>query len=116
MQNHNLTEHIILCLKQLKIHYIVLLPQELVIIELLMLNEHFRSHEDIITYSNQTWYGGNLEIGTDYKRLNPQPEDGESTVQWINVIGNIQQVDGSGAYISNEVNAVVQKVIDLAQN
>lgn len=82
---------------------------------LIMLNEHFRSHEDIISYSNRTWYSGNLEIGTDYTRLNPTPGD-NSTVEWIDVVGNIQQVDGSGAFISNEVNTVIQKVIELTQN
>ena len=81
--------------------------------KVIMLNEHFRSHVDIISYSNKTWYGGNLEIGTDYSKLNPTP-DSTATVEWIDVIGNIQQIDGSGAYISSELNAVVQKVVELA--
>lgn len=83
---------------------------------IIMLNEHFRSHERIIAYSNRTWYGGNLEIGTDYNRLNPVPVEGDSIVEWINVVGNIQQVDGSGAFINSEVNAVVQKVNELILN
>ncbi len=83
---------------------------------IIMLNEHFRSHKDIISFSNTTWYGGNLLIGTDYKRLKPQPSDDQSVIEWIDVEGTIQQVDGSGAYIANEMNAVVQKVIDLTRN
>lgn len=78
-----------------------------------MLNEHFRSHEDIIAYSNKTWYGDKLYIGTDYNKLNPPPNDFSNSVEWIDVIGNIQQVDGSGAFIQNELNAVIQKVIEL---
>ena len=84
--------------------------------KLIMLNEHFRSHEDIIKYSNDTWYSGRLYIGTDYKRLNPAPDDFSHTVEWFDVQGNIQQVDGSGAFIQNEVNTVVQKVIELTKN
>lgn len=84
--------------------------------KLIMLNEHFRSHEDIIKYSNDTWYSGNLYIGTDYKKLNPAPNDFSHSVEWIDVQGSIQQVDGSGAFINSEVNSVVQKVIELIKD
>ena len=60
--------------------------------------------------------GGNLSIGTDYERLKPQPSDNQPIVEWINVAGKIEQVDGSGAFIANEMNTVVQKVIEIAKN
>lgn len=84
--------------------------------KIIMLNEHFRSHKDIISYSNSTWYSGNLSIGTDYQKLNPQLNNEESVIEWIDVAGDIQQVDGSGAFINNEMNAVVEKVIDVINN
>jgi very-short-patch-repair endonuclease len=84
--------------------------------KIIMLNEHFRSHKDIISYSNSTWYSGNLSIGTDYDKLNPQLTPDQSVIEWVNVEGSIQQVDGSGAFINNEMNAVVEKVIEIVTN
>jgi superfamily I DNA and/or RNA helicase/very-short-patch-repair endonuclease len=81
--------------------------------KIIMLKEHFRSHKDIIAYSNKTWYGESLEIGTDYNLLKPIPNENTPAVEWIDVIGNIQQLVGSGAFIVNEVNAVVEKVFAL---
>ncbi len=81
--------------------------------QIIMLNEHFRSHKQIIEFSNKTWYSGRLEIGTDYSRLKPSPRADDKVIEWIDVVGNIQQVDGSGAYIINEINAVVEKVKEL---
>lgn len=84
--------------------------------KIIMLNEHFRSHKDIISYSNQTWYNGNLTIGTDYQKLKPNLPQDQNAIEWINVEGNIQQVESSGAYIVNEMNAVVDKVIEIVSN
>jgi very-short-patch-repair endonuclease len=116
MQNHNLIDTKYSVFEATKNSLYWLAASRIGNNKIIMLNEHFRSHKDIITYSNKTWYSGNLEIGTDYNRLKPLPKDGESAVEWIDVVGNIQQIDGSGAYIENEVNAVVQKVIELTQD
>lgn len=115
MQNHNLTNPQYSVFEATTNSLYRLAASRIGDNRIIMLNEHFRSHENIIAYSNSTWYGGNLEIGTDYNRLKPSPQDGQSTVKWIDVVGNIQQVDASGAFIHNEVNAVVQKVIELVQ-
>ncbi|TAL66858.1 MAG: DUF559 domain-containing protein, partial [Bacteroidetes bacterium] len=113
MQNHNLLNPDYLIFEATKNSLYRLAASMLGDGKIITLNEHFRSHEDIIAYSNKTWYGGNLYIGTDYKKLNPPPDEFSNSVEWIDVTGNIQQVDGSGAFIQNELNAVVQKVIEL---
>lgn len=84
--------------------------------KIIMLNEHFRSHKDIIDYSNKTWYKGELGIGTEYSRLNPIPNEQDPAIEWIDVYGVIQQVGGAGAYIVQEVNATVQTVINLVRD
>ncbi|MFA6468289.1 MAG: AAA domain-containing protein [Bacteroidota bacterium] len=81
--------------------------------ELVMLDEHFRSHSDIISFSNDFWYHGRLTIGTDYNRLNPPPVDAQPSIEWINVDGVIVQEGGSGAMNLKEVDAVVSKVKEI---
>lgn len=77
------------------------------------LNEHFRSHADIITFSKQFWYSDNLLISTDYRNLYPQTLQNESAVMWIDITGNISQIANTGAYIENEINCVADKVTEL---
>ncbi|MCL5942626.1 MAG: hypothetical protein M1325_03770, partial [Actinobacteria bacterium] len=38
------------------------------------LTEHFRSHEAIVRFSNERWYGGRLQVYTDYAKLAPVPD------------------------------------------
>ncbi len=42
--------------------------------------EHFRSHEDIVRFSNSQWYGGRLRVCTDYEHLMSVP--GGLGVEW----------------------------------
>lgn len=81
--------------------------------ELVMLDEHFRSHSDIISFSNEFWYHGRLTIGTDYNRLNPVPIDTKPAIEWIDVAGSIVQEGGSGAMNIKEIDAVVSKVKEI---
>lgn len=81
--------------------------------KVIRLNEHFRSHADIITFSRQFWYENDLLISTDYRNLSPQIGIDESAVEWLDVVGNINQIENSGAYITEEIDMVVNKVIDL---
>ena len=37
--------------------------------DIVYLRDHHRSHADIIEFSNQHFYGGNLRVATDYTRL-----------------------------------------------
>ena len=48
------------------------------------LRDHHRSHESIIRFSNEFFYGGRLRVATDYKRL--KRPDGPA-VRWVNVKG-----------------------------
>jgi very-short-patch-repair endonuclease len=80
---------------------------------LIMLKEHFRSHEDIINFSNKKWYNGNLTVETDYRKLYPLLNGMGRNVNWIETNGAITQEEGSGAYIDNEINEVVQTVSSI---
>jgi very-short-patch-repair endonuclease len=79
----------------------------------IMLNEHFRSHSDIIGFSNKVWYNGSLSVATNYAGLNPKLQDGCRAVEWIDIPGKIEQVDGAGAYNTNEIDKVVSIVMGL---
>lgn len=81
--------------------------------ELVMLDEHFRSHSDIISFSNEFWYHRRLTIGTDYNRLNPTPNESKSALEWVDVKGEIVQEGGSGAMNLKEIDAVVLKVKEI---
>lgn len=72
-----------------------------------MLKEHFRSHSDIISFSNSKWYGDSLKILTDYNNLIPTGVNGDPKVKWIDVQGDVSQQNGSGAYISNEAEEII---------
>jgi superfamily I DNA and/or RNA helicase len=84
----------------------------------ILLNEHFRSHADIISFSKDypSWYNGNLLISTDYRNLNPRISKDERAVIWIDVTGEIKQINGSGAYITNEIQKVTEKAIELVRD
>jgi len=84
----------------------------------ILLNEHFRSHADIISFSKDYphWYNGNLIISTDYRKLNPETKTDEYAVKWVNVIGEIEQINSSGAFITNEINEVTRIAVELLSN
>jgi len=58
-------------------------------IEPTLLNEHFRSHPDIIGFSNEYFYENKLQISTDENRLNPDNVQFPKGVKWINVQGKL---------------------------
>lgn len=82
--------------------------------ESIKLREHFRSHYDIIQFSNKTWYDNTLIISTDYNMLNPCPIENKSyhAIEWIDVQGEIIQKNNSSALIMAEA----EKVIDILDN
>lgn len=80
---------------------------------IVMLKEHFRSHEDIINFSNKKWYGGNLTVETDYRNLYPVLNKWKSHVSWVDVNGTILQEAGSGAFIESECNTVEDTVTSI---
>ena len=76
-----------------------------------LLNEHYRSHFSIIEFSNQEWYGGNLEINTNYDNLFFPPE-GRNFLEWINVKGNTIRPNNRSAL--NKIEG--EKVLALLRN
>jgi len=76
------------------------------------LREHFRSHSDIISFSNRQWYGGSLRICTDYRRLRRLEGKGPGVV-WTDVDGRVQAPRGGSAMNPEEANAICTAVEDL---
>lgn len=78
------------------------------------LREHFRSHADIIGFSNsrKQWYDGRLDICTDYRQLHAP--DGQLGVRWFNVVSEVRKPhQRSGAIAEREAQAVAMMVHDL---
>ena len=71
-----------------------------------MLRDHFRSHKDIITFSSERFYDGNLRVATHYQNLK---SPSGPAVRWIDCPGRTQHKDGS--FVNNEeVQGVVRFV------
>lgn len=83
---------------------------------IIMLKDHYRSHQHIIEFSNKEWYHGKLEVSTDYRKFKLECSSGnEKHVEWIDVKGRILQSNGS--YFNNEeVNATVSKALEVYNN
>jgi very-short-patch-repair endonuclease len=71
------------------------------------LQDHHRSHADIINFSNSFFYGGRLRVATDYRRLR-QP-DGPA-IRWVNVTGSAIRPPTGGAINQTEAVAVVEEL------
>ncbi len=86
--------------------------------QIIWLKEHFRSHADIINFSKNyhKWYKGKLVVSTDYRNLHPQTNKDEFAIQWLDVKGDIKQTNNAGAYISEEINLVVQNTLEIIRN
>jgi very-short-patch-repair endonuclease len=80
--------------------------------EVVQLREHFRSHADIVSFSNRTWYQNTLRICTDYRRLR-RPPDGKLGIRWSQVAGRVQRPASGGALCVEEAEAVVGELVDL---
>lgn len=74
------------------------------------LRDHYRSHADIISFSNQFFYEGRLRIATRYDSLK-RPRSEDVGVRWINVDGRAEKApSGSGSQNKQEVEAVVAEL------
>ncbi len=78
----------------------------------IQLRDHYRSHTDIVGFSNHRWYQDSLRVWTDYSRL-VAPPDGRYGVRWTHVAGRAQRPTGGSVIIQEEAETVVQQVIDL---
>ena len=81
----------------------------------IMLQDHYRSHPDIVGFSNRKWYQGNLQIWTDYSRLKTPP-GGRFGIRWSEVSGTARRPRGGSVFIPEEAEAVVDQVVDLLMN
>jgi very-short-patch-repair endonuclease len=80
--------------------------------KVITLREHFRSHADIVEFSNHTWYRHTLRVCTDYRRLK-RPPSGEPGVRWTHTAGVVHRPTGGGAICPDEAKAVVDELEDL---
>ncbi len=81
----------------------------------ILLRDHYRSHSQIVNFSNQEWYGGTLRVSTDYGRLKAPP-DGKCGIRWTDVSGTATRPPGGSVFIQSEVEKVVELLTDLLMN
>jgi len=80
--------------------------------DVVTLREHYRSHADIIEFSNGAFYGGQLRIATDHDRL-CRPSDDAPAVRWVDVRGQTVRPASGGAINEMEARAAVEQVVHL---
>lgn len=74
------------------------------------LRDHYRSHADIIGFSNEFFYDGKLRIATRYNSLK-RPSNEDAGIRWINVEGKAEKpASGSGSQNKKEAEAVVAEL------
>ena len=83
-----------------------LFPQDVI-----LLKDHYRSHEQIIGFSNQNWYKNQLEVCTDYRKL-AAINDRQRAIDWIDVNGYVGRASKS-YYNSNEIDETIKIVENL---
>jgi very-short-patch-repair endonuclease len=77
--------------------------------DVVTLLDHYRSHFDIIEFSNEAFYGGRLRIATDHDRLR-RPRLDEPAVRWVDVQGHTVRPARGGAMNEAEARGVVREV------
>lgn len=77
--------------------------------DIVSLRDHHRSHEDIIKFSNETFYEGRLRVATNYNRLKLTSRD-KPVVRWIDVKGQAARPGTGGAVNEKEAEAVVEEI------
>jgi hypothetical protein len=75
-----------------------------------LLNEHYRCHSDIISFSNEHYYGHNLTISTDERRLLQHPSI-TTRILWHHVRG--KTVHTKSPYNEEEAERVVEEILRI---
>lgn len=77
--------------------------------DIVKLRDHHRSHANIINFSNEHFYGGDLRIATRYDRLKfPRTSrPGSPGVRWMDVKGLTNRPQAGGAVNRTEAEAVI---------
>ena len=78
----------------------------------IQLQDHYRSHSAISSFSNRHWYQDSLRVWTDYRRLK-SPPDGRYGIRWTNITGPATRPRSGSAFISSEANEVVRQLVRL---
>ena len=78
----------------------------------IQLQDHYRSHVDITSFSNRQWYQDSLRVWTDYRRLK-RPPDGHYGIRWTDVSGSATRPRGGSVYILSEAEEVANQVVHL---
>ena len=79
------------------------------------LQDHYRSHSQIVDFSKHQWYQRNLQVWTDYGRLK-MPPDGRFGIRWTETVGSARRPRGGSVFVQGEVEAVAKEAIDLLTN
>lgn len=83
--------------------------------DIVNLKDHHRSHADIIEFSNQRFYGGNLRVATNYNNLKFLKGE-KNGIRWINVVGSVKRPSSGGAVNEKEAKAVVEEIKKIIIN
>ncbi|MCX6663507.1 MAG: AAA domain-containing protein, partial [Euryarchaeota archaeon] len=78
----------------------------------LLLNEHYRCHPDIVSFSNEYYYGRKLTIATDETRLLQHPSLNKRIV-WHQVKG--KTVHAKSPYNEEEAEKVVEEILKILE-
>jgi very-short-patch-repair endonuclease len=77
--------------------------------DIVALRDHHRSHQDIIEFSNQTFYQGRLRVATKMEALR-HPIGNGPAVRWIDLPGKVIRPSDGGAINEKEATAVVTEI------
>ena len=80
--------------------------------DIIKLRDHHRSHSEIIEFSNQEFYEGNLRVATNYDRLKFIDSE-KNGIRWVNVIGAVKRPSAGGAVNEIEAKSVVKEIEKL---
>jgi len=78
----------------------------------LLLNEHYRCHPDIVSFSNEYYYGRKLTIATDETRLLQHPSL-NTRIVWHQVKG--KTVHAKSPYNEEEAEKVVEEILKILE-
>ena len=77
------------------------------------LREHFRSHSDIISFSNNRWYNDRLLVCTDYNELGV-PSGQNAGIRWHKLKGRVERSSTYNGNINKpEAEELSEQVVDL---
>lgn len=80
----------------------------------ILLNEHYRSHEEIIGFSNQAFYGCRLQVHTDLSNVPAQYRAQACGIYWLDIKGRAERPGPGRIFNRDEERVVVELLPRLA--